>query len=218
MKRILPAILLALTCFTATAEQNYSFSSEFESNRNHYYTANNQITLAPGFQSEPQNGCEVLLCIDSYGVFPPQSGITGGPLPTDNGVVGTIGGDIDVSLSGAAIYNIPIQLPDGLGGMKPQVSICYNNQGRNGLMGWAWDLGCISSITRTGGTLYHDGYISAVDYSHDRFCLDGMRLMNVSNKAYGSHGASYRTEQDQLSKIISYQESGVNGISFFKLW
>ena len=218
MKRILPAILWALSCLTATAEQNYSFSNVFQGDRNHYYTANNQITLAPGFKSEPRNGCEVVLSIDSYGVFPPESGITGGPQTSDKGVVGTIGGSIDVGMLGAAIYYIPIQLPDGLGGMKPQVSVCYNNQSRNGLLGWAWDLGGISAITRTGGTRYHDGYVSAVDYSHDRFCLDGMRLMNVSNKTYGSHGASYRTEQDQMSKIISYWESGVNGISYFMVW
>lgn len=218
MKRILPAILLALGCLSASAEQSYSLGTELTGDRSHYYIANHQITLEPGFKSEPKNGCEVLLDIDGYGVFPPESGLTGGPTPSDNGVVGAIGGNIDVGLLGAAIYNIPIQLPEGLGGIKPQLSLCYNSQGRNGLMGWSWDLGGISAITRTGATLYHDGFIGTVDYTHDRFCLDGMRLMNVSSKEYGSHGASYRTEQDQMNKIVSYDEYGVNGTSYFKVW
>lgn len=218
MKRLIPAVLWALLCMTAQAEQSYNIATTLTGDRNHYYVANNHITLTPGFQAEPKNGCEVVLAIDPYGVFPPASGIIGGPSPNDNGVVGAIGGDIDVGLLGSAIYNIPIQLPDGLGGIKPQLSLCYNNQGRNGLMGWGWDLVGISSITRTGATRYHDGFISTVDYTHDRFCLDGMRLMNVSNKGYGAHGASYRTEQDQQNKIVSYNESGINGTSYFKVW
>lgn len=218
MKRIIPAILLALASLTGAAEQSYNISAELKGDRDHYYIANSHITLSPGFKSEPKNGCEALLAIDPYGVFPPQSGITGGPTPYDKGVVGAIGGTVDVGLLGAAIYYIPFQLPEGLGGIQPQLSICYNSQGRNGLMGWGWDLGGVSSITRTGATLYHDGFVGTVDYINDRFCLDGMRLMNVSSKDYGSHGASYRTEQDQIDKIVSYNEPGVNGTSYFKVW
>ena len=76
----------------------------------------------------------------------------------------------------------------------------------------------ISYITRTEATRYHDGYISAIDYNQDRFCLDGQKLMKVSTDNYGGNGTSYRTEQDQMSKIVSYHESGIAGPSYFKIW
>lgn len=201
------------------AEHSYTLSSPLNGAQDYHYTANSHIILTTGFQSEPKDGHEVVLDIDSYSVFPPQSGLTGGFANNNSdGVVGSLGGVVDVSLLGGAVYTIPIDLPTGLGGMKPQLNIVYNSQSHNGLLGWAWDLEGISSITRTGGTRYYDGFISNVNYIHDRFCLDGQRLMKVSSGNYGGDGTSYRTEQDQLSKIVSYHEAGINGPSYFKVW
>jgi Salmonella virulence plasmid 65kDa B protein. len=85
-------------------------------------------------------------------------------------------------------------------------------------LGWNWDLTGISAITRTGGKFYYDGYVSPVNYNDDRFCLDGQRLLNVSNNEYGANETQYRTEQDQLSKIVSYTEPDINGPAYFKVW
>ena len=218
MKRIFLPIIIFLSCFVVQAQQSHFLYNTLNGDQDYHYTANSHIILSSGFQSEPNQGHEVILDIDNYGVFPPLSGITGGsPINNDHGVVGTLGGIVDVGLLGSAIYAIPIDLPQGLGGIKPQLSIFYNNQSHNGLLGWAWNLDGISAITRTGGTNYHDGYCSAVNYSQDRFCLDGQRLMKVSSDSYGGDGTTYRTEQDQLSKIVSYHESGVSGPSYFKV-
>ena len=165
--------------------------------------------------ANPQEGHEVVLEIDPYVVTPPESGIVGGATGNNTyGVVGSLGGVVDVSLLGGAVYAIPIDLPEGLGGMRPQLSICYNSQDRNGLLGWGWSLSGTSSITRTGSTLYYDNQIGL----GDRFCLDGERLLMTSTGSYGANGVSYRTEQDQMSKIISYQENGYSGPSYFKVW
>lgn len=212
-------ILLMLSCTVGKAQQSYVLTNTLDGGHDHHYTANSHITLSSGFKAEPENGHEVLLNIDAYSVFPPESGITGGtPLNNTSGVVGSIGGVVDVSQMGAAVYTIPIELPDGLGGMKPMLGISYNSQARNGLLGWGWDLVGISSITRTGQTLYHDGDVSTVNYSTDRFCLDGSRLMQVTSGDYGGHGTSYRTEQDQMSKIVSYGEQNIIGPAYFKVW
>ena len=219
MKYRLLFLIVIWSCLLAKAEQSYHLQTILNSNKDYHYVANSHITLSNGFKAEPENGHEVLLDIDAYGVFPPESGTTGGvPLNNTNGVVGSLGGIVDVSRMGGAIYTIPIDLPTGLGGMKPQLGICYNSQSRNGLLGWGWDLTGISSITRTGKTLYHDGDISAVNYNTDRFCLDGNRLLQVSAGDYGGHATSYRTEQDQMSKIVSYHESNIIGPAFFKVW
>lgn len=132
-------------------------------------------------------------------------------------VVGAIGGSVDVSGLGGATYTIPIQVPEGLGGIQPNLAIGYNNQGGNGLLGWCWDLQGISCISRLGTTLYHDGKMSGVDFNDDRFALDGQRLIGVSG-SYGGNGSEYRTEMDGMAKIVSYSSSGINGPAYFKVW
>lgn len=215
MKRTLFTFFLLLSCLENWAEHSYLLSNALDGNLDYHYTANSHIILANGFKAEPKDGHEVLLEIDTYGVFPPQTGIIGGTTANnDKGVVGSLGGVVDISLLGGAIYSIPIDLPPGLGGMKPQLSICYNSQDRNGLLGWGWNLGGLSSISRIGSTPYHDGTIGV----GNRFCLDGMRLLKTGSGSYGGHGTTYHTEQDQMSKIVSYHENGFIGPSYFKVW
>ena len=215
MKRAVFTFIIMLTCLVIRAEQSYLLSNELDGEKDYHYIANSHITLTDGFLANPHNGHEVVLDIDAFGVFPPEGGVTGGSdINNTNGVVGSLGGVVDVSLLGGAIYAIPIDLPTGLGGMAPQLSIYYNSQDRNGLLGWGWNLGGLSAITRVGSTPYHDGQCG----TGNRFCLDGKRLLKVSTGAYGAEGVSYRTEQDQMSKVVSHVEEGITGPSYFKVW
>ena len=132
-------------------------------------------------------------------------------------VVGAIGGSVNVSGLGGATYTIPIQVPEGLGGVQPNLAISYNNQGGNGLLGWCWDLQGISCISRLGTTLFHDGKMSGVDFIDDRFALDGQRLIGMSSN-YGGNGTEYYTEMDGMAKIESYSGNGINGPAYFKVW
>ncbi|MCR5013868.1 MAG: hypothetical protein K6A28_03725, partial [Bacteroidales bacterium] len=218
MKRTLLLLLLALAYSASYAEHDQTLSQELPSGQSLHLTATDHIQLSPGFKSSPMGGHEVLLEIDAFEVTPPSSGIVGGPNTGDDGVVGALNGVIDISALGGATYSIPVMLPKGLGEMSPQLSIYYNNQQRNGLLGWNWDLSGISSITRIGKNLYHDGQVGTVDYTDDRFCLDGQRLFQVSGGSYGDNEMNYRTEQDQMNKIVSYTESGFNGPSHFTVW
>lgn len=215
MKRVIFIITILLSSLIGRTEQYYLLSTPLNGGQDYHYTANSHIILSDGFLADPHDGHEVILEIDAYSVVPPGGGIVGGATGNNtNGVVGSLGGVVDVSLLGGAVYAIPIDLPDGLGGMKPQLSICYNSQDRNGLLGWAWSLKGTSSITRTGSTHYHDSQIGL----SDRFSLDGKRLLKTSSGSYGANNVSYRTEMDQMSKVVSYVESGYAGPSYFKVW
>ena len=88
-------------------------------------------------------------------------------------VVGAIGSSVDVTALGGASYTIPIQVPEGINGMQPNLAINYNSQSGNGLLGWGWNLAGGSAITRVGHTLYHDDETKGVDFNDDRFALDG---------------------------------------------
>lgn len=141
------------------------------------------------------------------------------PPPEDEVVVGAIGGAVDVTALGGASYSIPILIPEGIDGMQPDLSIVYNSQSGNGLLGWGWDLGGLSSITRVGQTLYHDGITGTLELNaNDRFALDGQRLIVVGNSTYGEQYAEYKTEVDGMSKIISYTGHGFDGPMYFRVW
>ena len=71
---------------------------------------------------------------------PPMTGITGGPDGKGEGVVGAIGGVVDIGGMGAATYTIPLEFPSGIGNLMPNLSITYNSQSGNGLLGWGWTI------------------------------------------------------------------------------
>jgi hypothetical protein len=119
-------------------------------------------------------------------------------------VPGKIPGQFAVSPSGAATYSIPIQVPPGIAGMEPKLSLNYNSQAGNGIMGMGWNLGGLSSITRCPATRAQDGFIGNVNYykNDSKFCMDGQRLIIVGG-AYGAAGSEYRTEIESFSKITA---------------
>ncbi|MGN7785982.1 FG-GAP-like repeat-containing protein [Niabella sp. 22666] len=118
------------------------------------------------------------------------------PVGTTEGVAGNNG-------VGGATYTIPIDLPAGVGGYKPPVSLSYSSQGNgNGFSGQGWSLGPISMIGRSGKDVFHDGVSTPVNYlgSNDAFVLDGQRLM-LQSGSYGASGSTYGMEQENFSLI-----------------
>ena len=131
--------------------------------------------------------------------------------------VGTTPGVVDVSPTGAATYSIPIFTPPGTAGMEPSVSINYNSQAGNGLLGWGWNIGGLSAITRAPQTVYHDGNVNGVDLEDDdRFAMDGNRLIKISGGAYGGDDEEYRTEVETFSRIFSRNIQGT-GLPILRL-
>ena len=170
------------------------------------YEASASIKVLPSFYCNPVKDNSVSLTINRFGVFPPEEGLIGGPPMSDkDGVVGALPGELNVSDMGAAVYSIPIMMPDGIGDMTPKLAITYNNQAGNGMLGWGWSLTGLSSITRTGQTVYHDDNQLVVDFINDRFVMDGKRLMLCSG-SYGGNGSIYKTEIDEMSKIVAYTD------------
>jgi RHS repeat-associated protein len=142
--------------------------------------------------------------------------------PTGNSTeVGVTEGQLSVSLTGGANYNIPIAVPPGINGIVPQVSLSYNSQGGSGLAGYGWNISGVSVITRIPSTKFHDNTIDAVDFnSLDRFAFDGQRLIVKNGTAgiYGANGTVYETEGFSNVQITSYgvNPSGANyGPAYF---
>ena len=130
------------------------------------------------------------------------------PNLADSNFHGTLPGEFSVSKSGAAVYQIPIQLPPTTGGLKPNLLLNYNSQHGNGLIGHGWSLRGLSRITRCPATIAQDNSIDPVDFdNNDRYCLDGQRLIKIAPN-------EYRTEIDTFSRIRAYGQQG-QGPAYF---
>ncbi|MCR9907036.1 type IV secretion protein Rhs [Vibrio campbellii] len=119
---------------------------------------------------------------------------------------------------GEATYSLPIALPKGRGEHTPTLSLDYQSDSPNGLMGMGWTLGGTSSIYRCGKNLDVDGNWGGVNFDdNDRYCLDGQRLIAVKGEA-GKDLTEYRVEKNGYDKIVSFGQSGDNGPEYFKVW
>ena len=115
-------------------------------------------------------------------------------------LVGSTAGNFSVN-QGAANYTIPITIPPGVAGMKPELSINYSSQAGNGLLGIGFSLGGVSAITRCAKTIATDGAKGGVNYNtNDKYCIDGQRLIAISGTA-GRANSEYRTEIDNFSRV-----------------
>jgi RHS repeat-associated protein len=184
-------------------------------------TERDNVKLLPGFSFIPNgtttsfnasiNSKLILSAAPDYLSSEPTAPTT----VNTNGPVGNITGSIDVSPTGAATYQIPLFTSPGTGGMQPSISIVYNSQGGNGLLGKGWDIAGLSVITRVPQTVYQDGQSGGVNLdANDRYSLDGNRLLVLNSATYGSTGASYETETKTFSNIISAGTAG-NGPQYF---
>jgi len=132
-------------------------------------------------------------------------------------------GSFGVSPHGEGTYSIGIQIPPGIAGIEPSLTLLYSSDSGNGRLGVDWNLGGTSEIYRCPQTIAQDGVVRAVSLdSNDRLCIDGARLVVVSG-AYGAEGSEYRTEIDGFTKIISHTSVGngpavSNGPAWFEVW
>jgi len=172
---------------------------------NHVIEATNSITFAAGFSYNAQSSNQLVANVipttgnSNYTFTEPQES---GPLQVNTSYpAGSLNSSISVGPTGAANYIIPVDIPPGRNGMKPNLSLIYNSQSGEGLLGLGWALSGLSAISRVPTDIYHEGYIDVVDFdSNDKFTLDGQRLISVG-------GDQYRTENESFSKITLYGSS-----------
>ncbi|MEO0508982.1 MAG: RHS repeat-associated core domain-containing protein [Verrucomicrobiota bacterium] len=118
-------------------------------------------------------------------------------------LVGTLPAKFSVDNKGAANYSIPIELPPGVNGMQPSVSLNYNSNNGNGVAGLGWSLvhGYPNQIVRGRNIMARDGSLREVNFTaEDKLYLDGKRLIPVTG-THGAAGTQYRTEVEDFSKI-----------------
>lgn len=133
---------------------------------------------------------------------------------TINKLFGYTPGKFTITDNGSSLYSVPLIVSPGTSGTQPSLSLTYNSQANNGILGIGWTLEGMSVISRSGSTVAQDGQRREVDLSsNDKFALDGECLVLYNNQKYGSNGAEYRTENNNFSKIVSYSSVTARGDS-----
>lgn len=165
------------------------------------YQARNSITFGNNYSYTPNGGTLTAEIVDPIisGTIPYSSTVD--PMNrtlNTSYLVGATQGTFNVNALGGATYTIPLQVPEGVGGFAPALSLTYSSNSGNGIAGFGWNIGGLSAITRSPKTYYHDGSCVGVDLtSTDRLSLDGQRLICVSG-TYGANNSLYRTEIDNF--------------------
>ena len=123
--------------------------------------------------------------------------------PANASVVGSDGGSISVDNSGQAAWSMPIDVPSGVNGLSPNLSLGVSSSGGNGPFGVGGSLSGLSSISRCGKSLIHDGYFQAPQFvEQDAYCLDGARLLlEPESGTYGEPGSQYRTAVESFIRV-----------------
>jgi RHS repeat-associated protein len=119
-------------------------------------------------------------------------------------VVGSIAGSFDVSLSGSAVYTVPIRVAPGTSGMQPRLSLIYDSQALSGPLGAGWAIGGLSVITRGPKNVRFDGIPDGVKLAEsDALYLDGQRLVAIAISGSGAgKTVEYRKATDDQTRIV----------------
>ncbi len=121
---------------------------------------------------------------------------------TDEEFMGYLNGSFSVAASGNAHYSLPIEVPPGIRGIQPEMSITYSSAAKNGLLGWGWNLNGLSRIHRCSASVVRDNYVSGtLDDDEFKLCLDGQRLVEIVP-------GEYRTERESFKKIVENDDVG----------
>lgn len=224
--------IILTICFTALATigssqgilVNYTLNDN-QTGNTRQYIARDSILLKQGFSFTASTETSFSAEIDPELLFPTANTYAdaNGNIvsdPTQGAMVGNIPGEFNVSSSGAATYSIPIEVPTGINGMQPTITLLYNSQGGNGIAGYGWSIGGLSKISRATKSFYYDDEKSGIIWDNTSpLSLDGQRLIEIQR--WGTTGQidsiEYDTEAKSGSRIVGYQIKEW-GPEFFKIY
>jgi RHS repeat-associated protein len=175
----------------------------------------------PAADEETQVIRSAITVDDLHATKPFRDSVVRSVLPSGTQLPDALVGSPDVEADGSASYRIPIELPDGIEGMKPVLEIDYSGRRGPGLLGPGWNITGISAIIRCRRNIAQDGgqYLGASESGVPRFladntfCLDGMRMLHKTGTANtpGMTGAEYYSESGPPTKMVVAAHDNTSG-------
>lgn len=215
--------LLLLTTVITLLFANLSQGQDYVEVRNHLGPANSntveagkRVTFWPGSSLKVNSGITSHARINPslIGSHPPVSGVSYDQNPSygltaisTSYPVGSPPGQPGVNGNGASTFTMPVDLPNGLNGLKPSLSVAYNSMSPNGLLGYGFSISGIQAITRGEKNILYDKTTKGVKYNgQDAFYYNGHRLI-PANGQNGENGTIYTTFNEAFLKITSNQKN-----------
>ncbi|MFB3386619.1 RHS repeat-associated core domain-containing protein [Flavobacterium sp. LAR06] len=110
-------------------------------------------------------------------------------------------GELQISASGGAIYNLPIAIPPSIKSVAPTINLTYSSGAKGGIAGQGWNINSISTISRIATRRDIDGFVDGVDFdADDKLSLDGQRLL-IKSGTYWATNSTYETEYKSNTRI-----------------
>ncbi len=125
------------------------------------------------------------------------------------------------SKTGAKTYEIPIEVTSGINDLQPSISLSYNSQQGNSILGYGWNLSGIPMISRGGNSVYYDGSARGIAMDNDdSFYLDGLRLIrietgdtyNIYESVYGNIKVKGHISGGSITYFVVYYPDGNRGV------
>lgn len=213
------ALCLSINLQGQQQANNWILENAFPSNTSLHYQASDYIQLLPGFNSRPLSGFSFQAEIDPFLIIPTYDpNITGGTNDNNNdGTVGTIPIQINVNELGASQVNIPLQLPSGISSMMPDLSLSYNSQAGDGILGLGWTIGGLSKISRIPFSYYYNSFNQAVDFTNtNQLFLDGMNIIKASDGKYYPEVQDFSVIEpiDSHDLSLGFKQYKANGLVY----
>lgn len=118
----------------------------------------------------------------------------------------------DVTQFGAATFCIPIEVPQGVGKVVPQLSISYNSMQGNGMVGLGCSVSGLSAIPRSVRDIYHDRNAGRLSFNeYDALRLDGRRLIPKDSNIM-TDGSIYVLEDDPFTDVVLHGTKAIYGL------
>ncbi len=213
MKKVLSiinylAFLLTISGGLIAQNQEIISLDTDDSNISDTYVARDLVKYLPNYHFSAVSNGQMIGRIDEALVCEADYQLPGSIVDADNRTldfsldVGYTSGNPAVNSLGGATYTVPVFTPQGSNDMSPSVALFYNSQSGVDVAGLGWGISGMSSIIRTGSSIYYDGEISDVQFtSEDNFLLDGNRLIQIEGN--GSY-IVFAKEVEDFTRIRYY--------------
>jgi hypothetical protein len=218
MKRLFNLIIAIVFCLNILSGQEFDLNLTTAENGPQTHLARNSVTLGPNYAFTPNGGSmtiEIQNPIVNGSVS--YSSVVDPETRTLNTsyMVGATNGSFNVNPMGGASYSIPLEMPPGVNNLIPGLSLVYSSNSGPGIVGYGWQIGGLSAISRGPKTFYNDGTARGVELdTTDRFYIDGQRLVTTNTYTYGHASALYQTDYDIFTRVTPNGTEG-NGPAWF---
>lgn len=125
------------------------------------------------------------------------------PIVEGANATGALPGSGSVTPTGAFTYDMPLDVPAGVAGLSPKLSLHYQSNAGNGSLGRGWSLaGGASSIEACNKTVATEGAADGVGFNgSDSYCLDGAKLVQLPGGT--SVQTEFYTENDSTTYVVA---------------